>query len=172
MLLNPTGKLSDLKLEDYTILDCEPLHDLKGHLINICKELPYLLKGDVRKSCKDSDKMTCADWVLILQLYLHLHQQKASKIILDLLEIVTRISQILYLPAEERTPHRILQLYNCTWLHYELCKDVSTVACWDDKTRMFGCYLHALAAHAPLQLGDNLPTLCEHWKPGKDFQSS
>ena len=115
ILLNPTGKLSDLNLEDYTILDCEPLHNLKGHLINVCKELPYLLAGDIRKSCEDiiaatvSDKMTCEDHrVLILQLYLHLHQQKASKGILDLLETAIRISQILYLPAEERTPCRIL----------------------------------------------------------------
>ena len=53
MLLNPTGKLSDLNLDEYAILDCEPLHDLKGHLINMCKELPYLLTGDVRKSCED-----------------------------------------------------------------------------------------------------------------------
>ena len=67
MLLNPTGKLSDLNLQEHAILDCEPLHDLKGHLINMCKELPYLLTVDVRKSCEDiiaatvSDKMTCAD---------------------------------------------------------------------------------------------------------------
>lgn len=37
ILLNPTGKLSDLNLEEYTIFFCEPLHDLKGHLINMCK---------------------------------------------------------------------------------------------------------------------------------------
>ena len=117
MLLNPTGKLSDLNLDEYAILDCEPLHDLKGHLINMCKELPYLLTGDVTKSCGDiiaatvSDKMTCADHrVLILQLYLHLRQEKSSKCILNLLETAIRISQILYLPAEERTPRRILQL--------------------------------------------------------------
>ena len=49
LLLNPTGELSDLNLEQYTVLECEPLHDLKGHLINICKELPYLLTGNTRK---------------------------------------------------------------------------------------------------------------------------
>lgn len=66
LLLNPTGELSDLNLEQYTVLDCEPLHDLKGHF-NMYKELPDLLTGDTRKTCENiitvtvSDKMTCAD---------------------------------------------------------------------------------------------------------------
>ena len=41
LLLNPMGARSDLNLDQYTVLDCEPLHDLKGHLINLCKELPH-----------------------------------------------------------------------------------------------------------------------------------
>lgn len=32
LLDNPTQLLSDLNLQHYTLLDCEPLHDLKGHL--------------------------------------------------------------------------------------------------------------------------------------------
>ena len=42
-LLNHSCLLKDLNLQDYSILDCEPLHDLKGHLINLCKQLPFLL---------------------------------------------------------------------------------------------------------------------------------
>lgn len=71
MLLNPTGALSDLNPDEYTVLDCEPLHDVKGHLILLCKELPHLL---TRKSCEDiisttvSDRMTCADHrIVVLQ---------------------------------------------------------------------------------------------------------
>jgi hypothetical protein len=157
LLLNPTGDLSDLNLEHYTVLDCEPLHDLKGHLINMCKELPYLLTGDTRKTCEDiisatvSDKMTCADHrKLILNLYLNLRQQQVDKHILNLLETAIRMS---YLPAEKRTQRRVLQLYNCTWLHHELCKDLFThLHAGMTKTRMFGSYLHALVAHAPLQM--------------------
>lgn len=160
LLLNSTGRLSDLNLEQYTVLDCEPLHDLKGHLINLCKQLPYLLTGVTRKTCEDiitattSDKMTCADHrLLILQLYLHLQQQNVKKSIIDLLETAIRISQILYLPAESRTQCRILQLYNCSWLHHELCTELFThFYAGMTKTKMFGSYLHALLAHAPLQL--------------------
>ena len=121
LLLNSTGELSDLHLEQYTVLDCELLHDLKGHLINMCKELPYLLTGNTRKTCEDiitatiSDKMTCADHrILILNLYLHLKQQHVDERILNLLETAIRISQILYLPAEKLTQWRILQLHNCS----------------------------------------------------------
>ncbi len=35
LLTNPTQPLSELNLNAYTVLDCEPLHDLKGHLINL-----------------------------------------------------------------------------------------------------------------------------------------
>lgn len=38
-LLNPTQSLSEMNLEHYTILDCEPLHDLKGHIQNVFDEL-------------------------------------------------------------------------------------------------------------------------------------
>ena len=43
LLLNPTQRLSEINLQHYTILDCEPLHDLKGHIYNIFDELPSLL---------------------------------------------------------------------------------------------------------------------------------
>ena len=98
MLLNPTAALSDLNLDEYTVLDCEPLHDLKGHLIHLC------------------------------------------------------MSEILYLPDAYRTQRRVLQLYNCSWVHHELCKSLFTkVHAGMTKDKMFGNYLHALVAHAPLQ---------------------
>ena len=98
--------------------------------------------------------MTCADHrILILQLFLYLEKQNVTKGLLDLLQTAIRISQILYLPAENRTPRRILQLYNCTWLHHELCISLFTrFHAGMTKTRFFGNYLHSLVAHAPLQL--------------------
>ena len=38
---NPTQPLTELNLQHYEIPDCEPLHDVKGHLSN---HLPYLLE--------------------------------------------------------------------------------------------------------------------------------
>ena len=126
----------------------------------MCKELPYLLTGDTRKTCENiitatvSDKMTCTDHrILILNLYLHLQQQHVDKRILNLLETAIRMSQILYLPAEKCTQWQILQLYNCSWLHHELCNVLFTrLHAGMAKIRMFGSYLHALVAHASLQM--------------------
>ena len=40
LLSNPTQSLEDINLHEHQILDCEPLHDLKGHLSNLFEELP------------------------------------------------------------------------------------------------------------------------------------
>ena len=40
LLLNPTQTFTEMNLNDYTVLDCEPLHDMKGHLENLFEELP------------------------------------------------------------------------------------------------------------------------------------
>jgi hypothetical protein len=50
MLLNSEQCPSQLNLQHYTILDCEPLHDIKGHFLNLLSELPYLFKGDDRNT--------------------------------------------------------------------------------------------------------------------------
>ena len=61
------------------------------------------------------------------------------------------MSEILYLPDAHRT-RRVLQLYNCSWFHHELCKELFTkVHAGMTQGKMFGSYLHALVAHAPLQ---------------------
>ena len=68
LLTNPQQSLSTLNLSEYTIVDCEPLHDLKGHVANLLKELPYLLQDDKRRKCEaileanSSDKMTGGDY--------------------------------------------------------------------------------------------------------------
>ena len=110
LLLNPTQSLTELNLQHYTVLDCEPLHDLKGHLIYLTKEL---LDPETSKSTQEvifacvSDNMTCAVYrVLIMQLLLHLKKQNVQG------EILSRQPfKFHYLPAEHRSPKMILQLY-------------------------------------------------------------
>lgn len=53
LITNPTQSISELNLSSYTILDSEPLHDLKGHLINLLTELPHILEGSVKSLCLD-----------------------------------------------------------------------------------------------------------------------
>ena len=48
LIHNPTQNLASLNLERYRILDCEPLHSLKGHLLNLFSELPNILSGKMK----------------------------------------------------------------------------------------------------------------------------
>jgi len=43
LVSHPQQSLDSLNLSRYEVLDCEPLHDLKGHIRNLLAEIPYLL---------------------------------------------------------------------------------------------------------------------------------
>ena len=53
LILNPTRSLSSLNLGEYTVLDCEPLHDIKGHLLNLFEELPHILPAEIQVQCQE-----------------------------------------------------------------------------------------------------------------------
>ena len=150
LLLNPTQALSQLNIDEYTILDCEPLRDLKDHFRNPLQELPFLLKEDDRTACESiigavsGDTMTGAKFrVRMIKLYLGLKKNNIDREILLLIETAIRISQILYMTEDDRNPRNILRLYNCTWLHHELCNKLITRFHGGMKyTTFFGTYLH------------------------------
>ena len=52
MILDPAQTLDSLNLSLYEVLDCEPLHDLKGHTTHLLKELPHLLPSQLKQQCK------------------------------------------------------------------------------------------------------------------------
>lgn len=51
--LNLTQSLSSLNLGEYTVLDCEPLPNIKGHLFNLFEELPHILPAEIRVQCQE-----------------------------------------------------------------------------------------------------------------------
>ena len=52
LLTDPTQSLLSLHLEKYEVVASEPLHDIKGHLINLITKLPYILpQGDTANKC-------------------------------------------------------------------------------------------------------------------------
>ena len=160
MVLNPIQPLSQVHLDNYTILNCEPLHDLKGHFHNLIHELPFLLKGGNRTTCEEvitavsGDTMTGAKCrVCLIELFFCLRKLNVSSEILLLVETAVRISAILYMFEEHRNPRNILRLYNLIWFHHELCNTLITTFHGGLKyTTLFGTYLHALVVHAPEQL--------------------
>ena len=52
LTLCPTQSLTSLNIQKYEVIDCEPLHDLKGHLYNLLPEIPHLLDSPVSQECQ------------------------------------------------------------------------------------------------------------------------
>ena len=160
LLTNPTQSLSTLNLSRYEVIASEPLHDLKGHIINLITELPYILpSGDTTVQCNHlisnclaKDKKSGADMRrVVIQIYLLLKDLDCSSKILLLLQTIIKIGEILYSRENTRSPRQLLQLYNSCWLHMELCSDLFPVTKKITRSKMFGHYLHALTAHSPTQ---------------------
>lgn len=134
LLLNPSECLADLNLAQYSVLDSEPLQDLKGHLINLLSDLPYILTGTTKTFCfdllnnilysKKSDGYSGSDLrVALIEAFKLLYSQAIDPAIKTLLSTAVKIQEILYSGDDDkRTPKSIIQLYNCTWIHHELCK--------------------------------------------------
>ena len=158
LLLNPQQSLQDLHLTNYSIVNCEPLHDVKGHLANLLEELPALLPSEQREKCTDllkaklGAKISGADMrSTVITLYNLLVKENANQWVLQLLHSIIKVSQILYSDEEKRNPKQVLSLHNNAWLHMELCKDLIPVPKSISKRKMYGTYLHALTSHAPQQ---------------------
>ena len=150
----------DDHLGTYTVLDCEPLHDFKGRLGNLFNDLPHILPHGLRQKAKEiieantKEKMTGPDHrIIAIELHLSPPQDSVDPAILLLVDTVVRICELLYLPEKKQTPHCILQLYNCTWLHHEPCSTLFTTFHGDmSRSNIFGAYLHTIVVHALPQL--------------------
>ena len=159
LLDTPQLQLQDTNLHKYCILDCEPLHDIKGHLINIFTELPYAITHlPLRKEAVEmlnlvvpKEKPSCGDYRRAAIRLLALLKGKASTNVCTLLSTVIEISEILYSLDDKRNTTTILRLHNLTWLHHELCRDLFSTLHKLGRQKMFGLYLHALTCHAPKQ---------------------
>lgn len=100
LLLNPQQSIQDIHLTNYTILNCEPLHDVKGHLANLMEELPNLLQGSQKEKCNDilaarlGGKVSGADTrSTVIMLYILLQKEGTKQCILDLLHSIIKIQK-------------------------------------------------------------------------------
>ena len=113
-------------------------------------ELPSILDPAIKthyKQLLEADlKKTGADYRLILIL-IHLVAEKVC----TLLQTLAEMSRLLYLGETERTNKEILRLYNTTWLHFELVKELIPSPKHITRRKLYGIYLHALTVHAPAQ---------------------
>ena len=149
-----------MNLHRYEVLDCEPLHDIKGHLQNLLPEIPFLLPSNLKEECQliletTLPKGTVCGALLrtaAIKLFLKVHAcDDLDPQIVTLLHTVVQISHILYLKTSERSPKKVLQLHNCAWLHHELCSNLISNPRKQTLSHLFGVYLHDLVVHAPCQ---------------------
>ncbi len=61
-----------------------------------------------------------------------------------LIQTAVKISEILYACEEKRTPKAVLQLYNCTWVHLELCHQLISHPRRCSRKALFGTYTFML----------------------------
>jgi len=159
LLQYPSQPLGDLNLDRYTILDCEPLHDLKGHLANVLTELPFVISDKcLATECKQmieihlsKDKTTGGDYRLAAIHLLALLRGKAPSNVTLLLQTIVEISEIMYADDTKRTARSVLRLHNLTWFHHELCRDTFEHLQELSHDKFFGSYLHAITCHASKQ---------------------
>ena len=160
LLHNPTQNISTLNLQHYTILECEPLHDMKGHLRNIFDVLPSILEKKLALRCKElldvdlfqkNTKRGADCRLAAIHLLSLLKQLTAPPKVVKLIETMVVISELLYADHKKRSPQTVLQLYNSTYLHHEICKDLFEESTEISHRKLFGSHLHALVVHAPAQ---------------------
>ena len=163
-ILEGVQRVPQSNLQRYSILPCEPLHDLKGHLNNLLPNVPTLLTGELKTNVHDLIQK-CVYWkdsghtgadmrVGLLRVYSMLinavesGRLSSNSNVLDLIQTAVTISHILYSPPSERTSRNVLRLYNMCWLHHELCLSLfpSLIG-----TKFFGLYYYSLLIHGPVQ---------------------
>ena len=102
------------------------------------------------EQCLSKEKKSAADYRTAVQLLLML--STSSDIdwkVYPLIESIVRVSEVMYADESVCSPKMLLQLYNNTWLHPQLCYELFP----NPKSRhaFYGLYLHSISKHAPEQ---------------------
>ena len=149
---NPSEDIKVLHLEHYLLNDFEPLHAIKGHLINLCAELPCILSHTVQGDFNQlltawlrKEKVTGADLHAIAITLCQFLTGKICTEVQALLESIVRIAQINYLSDQQHTPWAALQMYNCAWYHYEMLQHLIPHPTVNSCQKMFRSYLYDIA---------------------------
>ena len=152
-----TTAMKDLNLGKYEVVPAEPLHDPKEHINNILKELPKYLndnKSDlfgeaVEAVLSTKEKLTGSDYRLCcVVLALHLGSN-CHLTIRRLLYTLAELCELLYAPAEKRTPRFILCLHN-VFSHMIAVSKVFKIPQVLTYRKLFGIYYHSITCHVPL----------------------
>ena len=147
--------LTELNLDKYEISAIEPLHDIKGHIKNICEALETTLKGDELNLLKESlntcygrkSKVKGCDYRLSAIIVYNNLKDGCSTELKELLYTLQEISRLAYMKASMRSPKSILCLYNITFKHALSC--IAVFGRSPKLKKLYGIYFHSIITHFP-----------------------
>ena len=155
---NQTVSLEDLNLGQYEVVPVEPLHDLKEYISNLLKELPKhltdeeisLFKESVEAVLSTKENLRGSDYRLCC-IILALHLGNNCRLtIRRLLYTLAELCELLYAPADRRTPRFILRLHNVTLCHVIAMRKLFNTPQVLTYRKLYGIYYHSITCHAPL----------------------
>ena len=161
LYFNEFERKDNLNLEQYEILPCEPLHDVKGHISNLYEviinhvttEEKKLMKEIIAASFENKECRRGVDYRKSLIKVVIALNGKIDSIVYKILSTMCEIQELLYTSEENRTIEIILRLHNQIFLHMVLLNKVVRMNTSPLSTRCFyGKYYHALIAHAAVML--------------------
>ena len=142
----------------YEEVPVEPLHDLKEHINNVLKELPKHQTDEEKKMFDEAvqavlstkEKLQGSDYHLCC-VVLPLHLGNNCRLTIKrLLHTLAELCELLYAPAEKRTPRFILHLHNITFSQVIAVHKVFQISQLLTYRKLFRIYYHSIICHAPL----------------------
>ena len=152
----------------YEIFACEPLHDIKGHILNLWTELKHVLSDKQQEAFEDTlktayggkDKKKGVDYrKSVLMVYFKL-VEKASKPnstckpvspeVEELLYTLVVLCKLSYQSPELRSPKTVLMMYNITFRHACIVLKLFGKKWLSSKTtneKFYGLYWHSIISH-------------------------
>ncbi|XP_071138708.1 uncharacterized protein [Mytilus edulis] len=163
LMTQPDKTSTEMNIEGYEVMPCEPLHDICNIVQNIITELPHHVenketKAELENFCSktigDKNQIKGSDarhFAIQLAQYVSTEQQhnKISEDTVNLIQVLVEIINIAYSSEEKRSPRQILRLYNLTFLFGVLTKSVIGTPVKITTRKLYGCHFHSLVVHLP-----------------------
>ena len=156
---NPLITFLNKHLAKYEISSIEPMHDICGHIKNIFTELPSVLNENEKKVFNEIYQITirnkqcksACDYRLALLDIVLVMKNILQSAILELLLTLVEIQRICYSPEKERTSKQILKLYNITFKHVYIMKNLFRKVNKISWGKLYGKYFYQIICHGTQQ---------------------
>lgn len=164
MLEDPTKSAKELNIDNYEVMQFEPLHDITNVVQNLLTELPnhinnkdskQLLERFTQKAIGGKNQLKGSDarriMIKLTSFTNNLHSEgKITSQIREIVNSLVEIIHIAYSPEEKRCPKQILRLFNITFKFAYFTRNlVGKKPSKFQDTKFYGSHFHGLTSHLP-----------------------